>query len=60
KVVDEHGFKLFNAQKESKYAPENWIAEACLALEFSTIRETVRELGLGYVFFGTEECNLTL
>ncbi|MCD7461659.1 hypothetical protein HAX54_046757, partial [Datura stramonium] len=32
----------------------------CLALEFPTIRVTVRELGLGYMFAEPEECHLTL
>ncbi|MCD9643827.1 hypothetical protein HAX54_031674, partial [Datura stramonium] len=35
KVVEEHGLKWFNAQKEAKYAPMNWIDEGRLALEFS-------------------------
>ncbi|MCD7465215.1 hypothetical protein HAX54_000804, partial [Datura stramonium] len=32
----------------------------CLALEFPTIRDKVRELGLSYIFVESEECNLTL
>ncbi|MCD7467343.1 hypothetical protein HAX54_004747, partial [Datura stramonium] len=55
-----HGLKWFNAQKEAKYALESWIDKGRLALEFSTIHDTVRELGLGYVFAELEEYNLTL
>ncbi|MCD7445833.1 hypothetical protein HAX54_000072, partial [Datura stramonium] len=60
KAVEEHGLKWFNAQKEDKYALENWIDEGRLALELPTIRDTFCELGLGYVFAELEECNLTL
>ncbi|MCE3052220.1 hypothetical protein HAX54_051918, partial [Datura stramonium] len=60
KVVEEHGLKWFSAQKEAKYALKNWIDEGCLALEYPTICNTIRELGLGYVFAEPEECNLTL
>ncbi|MCD7464617.1 hypothetical protein HAX54_053111, partial [Datura stramonium] len=38
----------------------NCIDKAFLALEFPTIRDKVRELGLGYVFAKPEECNLAL
>ncbi|MCE3050419.1 hypothetical protein HAX54_047158, partial [Datura stramonium] len=54
KVVEEHGLNWFNAQKEAKYAPENYIDEGRLALEFLTIRNTIHELALGYVFFELE------
>ncbi|MCD7473414.1 hypothetical protein HAX54_015252 [Datura stramonium] len=47
KAVEEHGLKWFNAQKEAKYAPKNWIDEGHLALAFPTICDTVRDLGLG-------------
>ncbi|MCD7467109.1 hypothetical protein HAX54_004367, partial [Datura stramonium] len=47
-------------QKEVKYAPENWIDEGCLTLEFPTIRDKVHQLGLGYIFAKLEECNLIL
>ncbi|MCD9639978.1 hypothetical protein HAX54_024989, partial [Datura stramonium] len=60
KVVEEHGLKWFNIQKEAKYAPENWIDEGRLTFEFPTISDTVHELGQGYVFPEPEECNLTL
>ncbi|MCD9558967.1 hypothetical protein HAX54_016676, partial [Datura stramonium] len=30
KVVEHHGLTWFNPQKESKYAPENWIDEVRL------------------------------
>ncbi|MCD7453575.1 hypothetical protein HAX54_021445, partial [Datura stramonium] len=60
KVIEEHGLKWFHAQRKAKYAPENWIDEGCLALELPTIRNTIRELGLGYAFSKLEECNLTL
>ncbi|MCD9638700.1 hypothetical protein HAX54_022824 [Datura stramonium] len=55
KVMEKHGLKWFNAQKEAKYAPKNWIDESRLALEFPTIHGTVRELGLGSfnAFLGT-------
>ncbi|MCD9643646.1 hypothetical protein HAX54_031278 [Datura stramonium] len=33
KVVEEHGLKWFNAQKEAKYSLENWIDEGRLAFE---------------------------
>ncbi|MCD7472811.1 hypothetical protein HAX54_014180, partial [Datura stramonium] len=60
KTVEPHRIKWFNAQKEAKYALEIWIDEGHLALEFPTILDKVRELGLGYIFSKTEECNLTL
>lgn len=50
KVVEPHGLTWFNSKKEVKYAPENWIDEGCLALEFSAIRDKIRELGVGYIF----------
>ncbi|MCD7450061.1 hypothetical protein HAX54_003276, partial [Datura stramonium] len=46
--------------KEVKYAPENWIYEGRLTLEFHAIRNKVRELGIRYIFTELEECNLTL
>ncbi|MCE3215842.1 hypothetical protein HAX54_003734, partial [Datura stramonium] len=52
--------KWFNAQKEEKYAPKNCIDEGRLALECPTIRDSISELGLGYVFAEPEECNLAL
>ncbi|MCE2056068.1 hypothetical protein HAX54_044007 [Datura stramonium] len=73
KGLEEHWIKWVNAQKEEKYAPirfnfnkeekyatENWIDEGCLGLEFPTIWDNIRELGLGYSFSKQEECNLTL
>ncbi|MCE3215660.1 hypothetical protein HAX54_003145, partial [Datura stramonium] len=60
KVVEPHGLTWFNTQKEAKYAPENRIDEGILSLEFPTIRDKVRKLGLGYIFVESEECNLTL
>ncbi|MCE2055239.1 hypothetical protein HAX54_042264, partial [Datura stramonium] len=48
-ALEEHGLKWFNAEKEAKYAQENWIDEGRLALEFPTICNTVSEMGLGYV-----------
>ncbi|MCD7451598.1 hypothetical protein HAX54_012759 [Datura stramonium] len=60
KVVEPHGLKWFNVQKDAKYSPENWIDDGFLALEFPTICEKVHELGLGYVFVEPEECNLSL
>ncbi|MCE2055061.1 hypothetical protein HAX54_041871, partial [Datura stramonium] len=59
KAIKEHGLKWFNTEKEAKYAQKNWIDEGRLALEYPTIRDTIRELGLGYVFAEPEECNLT-
>ncbi|MCD7470506.1 hypothetical protein HAX54_010431 [Datura stramonium] len=58
--MEEHGLKWFNSQKEANYASENWIYDGCLALEFPTISDTIRVLGLVYVFAELEECNLTL
>ncbi|MCE3217059.1 hypothetical protein HAX54_010201, partial [Datura stramonium] len=60
KVVEEHGLKWFNIQKEAKYAQENRTGLGYLALKYPTICDTIRELGLGYVFVEPEECNLTL
>ncbi|MCE3051556.1 hypothetical protein HAX54_050181, partial [Datura stramonium] len=54
KAIEDHGLKWFNTQKEAKYAPENLIDERCLALEYPTIRDTIREIGLGYVFVEPE------
>ncbi|MCE0480559.1 hypothetical protein HAX54_037526, partial [Datura stramonium] len=54
KVVKEHGLKWFSAQNEAKYAPKTWI-EGYLALEFPTIHDTIRKLGLGYMFSEHEE-----
>ncbi|MCD7453237.1 hypothetical protein HAX54_020180, partial [Datura stramonium] len=59
KSIEEHWLKCFNALKEAKYAPKNWICECHLALELPSIY-TVHELELGYVAAETEECNLTL
>ncbi|MCD9560233.1 hypothetical protein HAX54_018736, partial [Datura stramonium] len=42
----------------TKYAPENWIDEAHLLVEFPNIRDKVRELGFGYIFAKLKECNL--
>ncbi|MCD7470895.1 hypothetical protein HAX54_011097 [Datura stramonium] len=58
--MEPHGLSWFKTQKKVKYAPENWIDEGRLKLEFSTIRDKVRELGLGYIFAESEECNLNL
>ncbi|MCD7458529.1 hypothetical protein HAX54_038500, partial [Datura stramonium] len=60
RAVEPHGLSWFNIQKEVKYALENWIYYGLLALEFPTIRDKVRQLGLGYIFLEPEECNLTL
>ncbi|MCE0481840.1 hypothetical protein HAX54_039929 [Datura stramonium] len=60
KAMEPHGLSWFNAQKEVKYAPKNWIDEGHLALEFPIIRDNVCELGLGYIFAEPKECNLTL
>ncbi|MCD9638169.1 hypothetical protein HAX54_021943, partial [Datura stramonium] len=60
KAVEPRGLPWFNTQKEAKYAPENWIDEGGLALEFPTIRDKIRELGAGYIFNEPERCNLTL
>ncbi|MCD7453975.1 hypothetical protein HAX54_022893, partial [Datura stramonium] len=49
-----------SASKKAKYAPENWIDEGRLVLEFSTIRDKVPDLEFGYIFVELEECNLTL
>ncbi|MCD7451373.1 hypothetical protein HAX54_011429, partial [Datura stramonium] len=59
-AVEPHGLTSFNTQKEAMYAPENWINEGCLAPEFLVIRDKIRELGVGYIFSKSEECNLTL
>ncbi|MCD7467217.1 hypothetical protein HAX54_004531, partial [Datura stramonium] len=52
--------KVFQCKKEAKYTPEHWIDKGRLALEFPTICDKVRELGLGYVIVEPGECNLTL
>ncbi|MCD7462323.1 hypothetical protein HAX54_048255, partial [Datura stramonium] len=52
--------KIPKIQKGAKYALENLIVEGCLALEFSSMRDKLRELGVGYIFTEPEECNLTL
>ncbi|MCE3216612.1 hypothetical protein HAX54_007139, partial [Datura stramonium] len=59
-VVEPHGLTWFNIHKKAKYAPKNWIDEGRLSLKFLTIRDKLRELGGGYIFAKTEECNLTL
>ncbi|MCD7472666.1 hypothetical protein HAX54_013967, partial [Datura stramonium] len=38
KAIEPHKLTWFNTQKEAKYAPENWIDEGRLALEFPAIR----------------------
>ncbi|MCD9639650.1 hypothetical protein HAX54_024300 [Datura stramonium] len=60
KVVEPHGLKWFQEQKEAKYVVENWIDKGRIAFELPTIHDKVRELRLGYVFAVLEECNLTL
>ncbi|MCE0482101.1 hypothetical protein HAX54_040498, partial [Datura stramonium] len=50
KAVEPYGLTLFNTQKDAKYTPKNCIDIGHLALEFSTIRDKVCELGLGYIF----------
>ncbi|MCD9642327.1 hypothetical protein HAX54_029038 [Datura stramonium] len=45
---------------EAKYAPEHWIDEGRLAREFPSIKDKLRELGVGYIFAEIEECNFTL
>ncbi|MCD9646360.1 hypothetical protein HAX54_036132, partial [Datura stramonium] len=60
KSVEPHGLTWFNNKKEAKYAPENWIYEGRLALEFTAIQEKICELGVGYSFNEPERCNLTL
>ncbi|MCD9639283.1 hypothetical protein HAX54_023708, partial [Datura stramonium] len=45
--------------KEARYAPKSWIDEGHLALEFPTIRDKLRELGVRYIFVEAEEWNLT-
>ncbi|MCD9640255.1 hypothetical protein HAX54_025456 [Datura stramonium] len=50
KAVEPHGLTWFNTQKEAKYAPENWMDEGRLELEFLTIKDKIRELGVGYIF----------
>ncbi|MCE3214652.1 hypothetical protein HAX54_052973, partial [Datura stramonium] len=36
------------------------IDEGCLAFEFPTIWDKIRELGVGYIFNELNRCNLTL
>ncbi|MCD7473593.1 hypothetical protein HAX54_015534, partial [Datura stramonium] len=60
KAVEPHALTWFKTQKKAKYAPENWIDEGRMALEFLYIREKIRELGVGYIFNELERCNLTL
>ncbi|MCD7473020.1 hypothetical protein HAX54_014556, partial [Datura stramonium] len=54
KSVEPHRLTWFNTQKESKYAPENWIDEGHLELEFPAIWVKIRELGAGYIFNKSE------
>ncbi|MCD9644630.1 hypothetical protein HAX54_033017, partial [Datura stramonium] len=58
KAIEPHGLTWFNTQKEAKYTPKNWIDEGLLTLEFSAIRDKIRELGAGYIFNKPERCNL--
>ncbi|MCE0482424.1 hypothetical protein HAX54_041205, partial [Datura stramonium] len=60
KALELHGLTWFNTQREAKYAPENWIDEGRLELEFLDIRDKIRELVTGYIFNELEGCNLTL
>ncbi|MCE2055153.1 hypothetical protein HAX54_042069, partial [Datura stramonium] len=60
KAVEDHGLTWFNTQKEAKYAPENWIDEVHLELDFPAIRDKIRELGAGYIFNEQERRNLIL
>ncbi|MCD7472918.1 hypothetical protein HAX54_014349, partial [Datura stramonium] len=41
KVVEPHGLTWFNTKKEANYAPENWIDEGYLVLQFPTIRDKI-------------------
>ncbi|MCD9640739.1 hypothetical protein HAX54_026266, partial [Datura stramonium] len=50
KAVDPHGLTWFNSKKRAMYAPENWIDEGLLELEFLSIRKKIHELGDGYIF----------
>ncbi|MCD9560145.1 hypothetical protein HAX54_018626, partial [Datura stramonium] len=59
-AVEPHGLTWFNTQMEAKYAPENWIDEGFLALEFPTIRDRICQMGLGFIFADLEDSNLTL
>ncbi|MCD9638150.1 hypothetical protein HAX54_021924 [Datura stramonium] len=59
-VVEPHGLTRFNTQTKAKYAPKHWIDEGHLAQEFPTIRDKLRELGVGYIIAEPQECNLIL
>ncbi|MCD9645985.1 hypothetical protein HAX54_035475, partial [Datura stramonium] len=62
-IVDEKSRKRGRSRKmeaKPKYAPENWIDEGRLALEFSAIRDKIYELGASYIFNELERHNLTL
>ncbi|MCE3050682.1 hypothetical protein HAX54_047882, partial [Datura stramonium] len=37
RAMEPHGLSWFNIKKDVKYAPEDWIDEVRLALEFPTI-----------------------
>ncbi|MCD7458348.1 hypothetical protein HAX54_037982, partial [Datura stramonium] len=61
RAMEPHGgLSWFNTQTEVKYSPLNWIYEGGLAVEFPTIWDKVRELGLCYIFVDPEKCNVTL
>ncbi|MCE3215919.1 hypothetical protein HAX54_004103, partial [Datura stramonium] len=45
---------------EVKYALENCNYQGRIELEFPTIRDKFRELGLGYIFAELDECNLSM
>ncbi|MCD9646783.1 hypothetical protein HAX54_036940 [Datura stramonium] len=51
KAVEPHGLTWFNSQKEAMYAPKNWIDNDrfVLVLKLPTIRDKLRELGVGYI-----------
>ncbi|MCD7447527.1 hypothetical protein HAX54_031023 [Datura stramonium] len=55
--MDYHGS---THKRRSNFLLENCIDEGRFALEFPTIRDKVRELGLGYIFAEPKESNLTL
>ncbi|MCD9641417.1 hypothetical protein HAX54_027594, partial [Datura stramonium] len=52
-AVSSKGLKRINkgvASSKRQVFPENWTDEGYLALKFSTIHDTIRELGMEYVF----------
>ncbi|MCD7452736.1 hypothetical protein HAX54_017990, partial [Datura stramonium] len=60
KGVSSSAAKTGPSRRFGAKAVEPHIDEGRLVLEFLTIREKLRDLGVRYIFVEPEECNLTL